>query len=286
MTSTTVTPPNTIGSRGSTWILSVVVVGISGPMSMITILGDWSRYVSPTRYPARKGFDEFYGYGRLNAYKAVSAAAHGTIPPEAEITAPDWFQQIDPAQSSFALSGYVSARGPYRCEVDVAPTAQPNNAADFRAVASSWCNGATPRQRPERGVLARIGIGQLEAAFPPRDFTGNANGGRPQDSNGRPNTLPYAFTVRVVVRTARGTSMSGEDRRQLFLHRDGDLLPHFPVELHGDGDSAPLLADIDGDNRNELIAANSDGDVHAWRADGTELDHDLEALLKIRLRQT
>jgi len=94
-----------LGSRGSTWILSVVVVGISGPMSMITILGDWSRYVSPTRYPARKGFDEFYGYGRLNAYKAVSAAAHGTIPPEAEITAPDWFQQIDPAQSSLALSG-------------------------------------------------------------------------------------------------------------------------------------------------------------------------------------
>ncbi len=32
-----------------------------------------------TRYPARKGFDEFYGYGRLNAYKAVSAAYAGTI---------------------------------------------------------------------------------------------------------------------------------------------------------------------------------------------------------------
>src|SRR5207245_566376 len=29
-----------------------------------------------TRYHARKGFDEFYGYGRLNAYKAVSAAAN------------------------------------------------------------------------------------------------------------------------------------------------------------------------------------------------------------------
>ena len=42
-----------LGSRSSTWVLSVVVVGISGPMSMISILGDWSRYVSPTRYPAR-----------------------------------------------------------------------------------------------------------------------------------------------------------------------------------------------------------------------------------------
>ena len=33
------------------------------------------------RYPARKGYDEFYGYGRLNADRAVRAAANGTIPP-------------------------------------------------------------------------------------------------------------------------------------------------------------------------------------------------------------
>jgi Subtilase family len=223
------------------------------------------------RYPARKGFDEFYGYGRLNAYKAVSAAANGTIPPEAEITGPSWFEQIDPARSAFELSGYVSARSPYRCEVDVAPGAQPNNAADFRAVASSWCNGASRHARPLRGVLARIDIRRLRAAFPPRDFTGNANGGRPQDSNGRPNTLPHAFTVRVVVRTARGTPTSGEDRRQLFLHRDRDLLPRFPIDLHGDGDSSPLLADVDGDDRNELIVATSDGLVHAYRPNGSEL---------------
>src|SRR5581483_4250480 len=38
------------------------------------------------QYPARKGWDEFYGYGRLNAYKSVVAASDGTIPPEADIT--------------------------------------------------------------------------------------------------------------------------------------------------------------------------------------------------------
>ncbi len=43
-----------LGSRATTWILSAVVVGISGPMSMITLLGDWSRYISPVRFPARK----------------------------------------------------------------------------------------------------------------------------------------------------------------------------------------------------------------------------------------
>ena len=224
-----------------------------------------------TRYPARKGYDEFYGYGRLNAYKAVSAAAAGTIPPEAEITAPDWFAQVDPRLAAFAVNGYVSARSAYRCEVDVAPGAQPNNAADFRAVPSSWCDGRTAHARPFGGVLAQVGIAALKASFPPRDFTGNANAGLPQGSNGRPNSLPYAFTVRVVVRTASGTPMSGEDRRQLFLHRDRQLLPQFPIELRTDGDSAPLLVDLDGDNRNELIVATSDGWIHAYRADGSEL---------------
>jgi hypothetical protein len=107
--------------------------------------------------------------------------------------------------------------------------------------------------------------------FPRLDFTGNANGGRLQDSGGRPNTQPYAFTVRIVVRTARGARMSGEDRRQLFLHRDRALVPGFPIELRSDGDSSPLLADIDGDNRNELIVATSDGIIHAYRRDGSEL---------------
>jgi purine-cytosine permease-like protein len=37
----------------NTWILSAVVVGLSGPMSLITVMGDWTRYISPSRFPAR-----------------------------------------------------------------------------------------------------------------------------------------------------------------------------------------------------------------------------------------
>ncbi len=225
-----------------------------------------------TRYPARRGFDEFYGYGRLNAAHAAGAAGAGTIPPEAELTAPDWFAQLDPAQATIPVHGNVSARsGGYRCEVDVAPGGNPNNLADFHRVASSWCNGATLRTRPYAGLLGTIDVAALRHLFPPLNFSGNANGGRPQDSGGRPNTDPYAFTVRVVVRTPAPQPMSGEDRRQLYLHRDRDLLGHFPINLRGDGDSAPLLADIDGDNRNELIVATSDGLIHAYRTDGSEL---------------
>ena len=97
-----------------------------------------------TRYPARKGFDEFYGYGRLNAYKAVGAAYAGTIPPEAEITSPDWFTQVDPARGSFAVAGgYVSARAAYRCSVWVAPGAQAEQQRRLPpGVRSSWCDGS------------------------------------------------------------------------------------------------------------------------------------------------
>ena len=235
------------------------------------------------RYHARRGFDEFYGYGRLNAYKAVGAAASGTIPPEAEITSPDWFQQLDPHSRQLAIAGYVNARTGYTCRVQMAPGGQPNNAlasasppGDFVNVFSTYCNGTTVHNAPYSGTLAQIKTSALEALFPSnvQGFSGNENGGLVQSSNGRPNTLPYAFTVRVVV-SAPGAvgrpAMTGEDRRQLFLHRDTDMLSGWPKELQADGDSSPLLIDLDGDNRNELIVATSDGYVHAFRRNGSEL---------------
>jgi hypothetical protein len=235
------------------------------------------------RYHARKGFDEFYGYGRLNAYKAVAAAANGDIPPEAEITSPDWFAQLAPNEAQIPITGYVNARSGYTCRVQVAPGGEPNNAAatasppgDFHTVASTYCNGTTVRTAPHGGVLGEISTTKLEALFPSnvQGFDGNENGGLAQTSNGRPNTMPYAFTVRVVVstpKTAARPAMTGEDRRQFFLHRDQAMLPGWPRQLPGDGDSSPLLIDLDGDNRNELVVATSDGLIHAFRLNGTEL---------------
>ncbi|HUE25274.1 MAG TPA: hypothetical protein VMP89_00755 [Solirubrobacteraceae bacterium] len=235
------------------------------------------------RYPARKGFDEFYGYGRLNAYKAVSAAGAALIPPEADITSPDWFQQLDPGQPQIAIGGYVNARGGYTCQVQVAPGAEPNNGlttdtppGDFVSVPSSYCDGHTIHTSPYTGTLGEIDTAALKASFPAnvQSFNGNENGGLAQTSNGRPNTRPYAFTVRVVVSTA-GTAtrpaMTGEDRRQLFLHRDQDMLPGWPKELRTDGASSPLLIDLAGNNRNQLVVATSDGWIHAYNENGSEL---------------
>ena len=229
------------------------------------------------RYPSRKGFGEFYGYGRLDAYKAVDAAAEGWVPPEANITSPEWFQQIDPKEESFAVEGHVDARTSYTCRVEVAPGAQPNNrpiadGGDFQAAESTYCNGTSTHSGPFNGKLATVNIAKLKALFPTTDpdgFEGNENGGgaNVQTSNGRPNTQPYAFTLRVVVSTAPGApgpAMTGEDRRQLNLHRDSEMLKGFPLEMHGDGDASPVLVDLAGNDRNQLIIANSDGFINAY----------------------
>src|SRR6185312_7155045 len=153
------------------------------------------------------GWDEFFGYGRLDAYKSVDAAAEGWIPPEADITSPEWFQQISPQEPAIAVEGHVGARSGYTCRVEVAPGAQPNNltiaaGGDFAEAEAGFCDGTTVHTGGFSGKLATLSTDKLAALFPktnPDGFEGNENGGgaNVQSSNGRPNTQPYAFTVRL-----------------------------------------------------------------------------------------
>jgi hypothetical protein len=235
------------------------------------------------RFPSRRGHDQFYGWGRTNMRRTIAAVQGGDIPPEAEIESPDWFAPIDPARAGVDVTGHVGARGaPYSCRIEVAPGSYPNNAStsdvppgDFSPVPSAHCNG-TARTASFDGVLGSVDVAALKARFP-ANATGH-NGREPgigtaQTSNGRPNIEPYGFVVRVVVTKPRSgqSTLTGEDRRNLYLHRDQDLIPGFPKKLPSDGAASPLLVDLDGDNRNDLVVATSDGVVHAYRSDGSEL---------------
>ncbi|MEV7419030.1 cytosine permease [Streptomyces sp. NPDC089919] len=54
---TTAAPPDTpylLGSFWPTWLLAAVAAGLSGPVAFITLLGDYTRYVSPVRHSSRK----------------------------------------------------------------------------------------------------------------------------------------------------------------------------------------------------------------------------------------
>ena len=233
-----------------------------------------TRLVAPfpatVRYPARRGHDWFYGYGRINMANAVGELADGRVPPEAEITSPDWYSLVDPGRDSLDVRGEVSARsGSYTCVLEVAPGSMPNNSDDFEAVPGGHCDGSE-RSGEFAGVVGSVDVAALRRRFPPSagDFSGRepgVTGG--QSSNGRPNSEPYGFTLRLRVESGE---LSGQDRRNLFLHRDSDLLPGFPRSLPSDGAASPAFADLDGDNRNELIVATADGTVHAYRPDGSE----------------
>lgn len=53
---TTSAPPNTpylLNSFWPTWLLSAVSAGLSGPIAFITLLGDYTRYISPLRHSSR-----------------------------------------------------------------------------------------------------------------------------------------------------------------------------------------------------------------------------------------
>lgn len=43
-----------LGSFWHTWIFAAVAAGLSGPITIATIMGDWSRYISPTKHPLRR----------------------------------------------------------------------------------------------------------------------------------------------------------------------------------------------------------------------------------------
>jgi hypothetical protein len=234
-------------------------------------------------YPARAGHDQYYGYGRVNMLKAVRATVQEKIPPEAEITAPDWYAPLDPNAGSVEVRGEMWARGDdYTCTIEVAPGSEPNNATEFEAVPSPVCDGSTERSAAFDGVVASLDVAALKARFPDgTDFEGAApppqgNVPVPADTgphlNNRPNQEPFGFTLRLrVTKVVGADTLTGQDRRNAYLHRDADTLDGWPKRLPSDGASSPALADLDGDNRNELVFGTSDGTVHALRRDGSEL---------------
>jgi hypothetical protein len=212
------------------------------------------------RFHSIAGFDQYFGYGRLNANQAVRRVAAGNIPPEASISAPAWFATIDPnATDALAITGRVAANraDTYSYVVDVAPGVQPAE-ADFTVAFESELSGAA-----FTGTLATLDIGALRARMP------NGVAGPAVDANGLPDPDRFTFTVRVRVIDDRGNI--GEDRRTLALHHDADLLAAFPLQLGSDGVSSPITADLNGDGVEEIIVGSANGAVHAFRADGTEL---------------
>ena len=109
----------------------------------------FSPLVETKSYPARRGHDQFYGYGRVNMQRATTRADSGPLPPEVEIESPDWYEQVDSDETELrgARHGVRARRRPTpaECWSPRAPT--PTTALARRR--------ATSRRSPRASATAR-----------------------------------------------------------------------------------------------------------------------------------
>lgn len=224
----------------------------------------------PTLYESLPGWDQYFGYGRANLYKAVLSVTTTAIPPEVYITAPNWFQTIDPITTpDLNVYGYVNARwaSSYDYEVQYGIGITPST---FITVCQQ--KGLTS---PVSGKLCTINIANIPIYDGPINKVETWTEGGAND---------YALTIRIrvfdnehtnkyelPVLSTGDTRLYGEDRREIFVHHDPDLYPNYPIYLGTSLESSPVLADLYGTGKDVLLIAGSDGKVYGFDKDGNPL---------------
>ncbi len=213
----------------------------------------------PARYPSHPGWDQFFGYGRLNAFKGVSAIYDGAVPPEADITAPDWFAVYNPAETAaIDVVGLARATraGGLSWELQAAAGQDPRD-GDFEVIASG--------DSAADGVLHRLNLRSL-----PVDPTAVIEGFDQFDTNitKTAKVHVHAATLRLVVTDSEGRR--GEMRKMIYVREDPDLLPGYPRKAGVSVEASITLADVDGDEIDDVVYVTSDGVLHVTDATGAD----------------
>lgn len=208
-------------------------------------------------YPSGEGWDPFYGYGRLNAGRAVERVRDGDIPPTMDISSPAWFATLDPSVGALAIEGYIAAdrSDSFSWTVEYGLGHDPR----------SWTMlGEGVETSRLEGTLATLNLADLPADPVPEALEDETIAGRME------RVFAPAVTVRVRVTDAEGRR--GEFQKTFFVREDPDLLPGFPIDMGASGESSPILVDLDDDGVFEIVVADSGGRVHAYTGDGSERD--------------
>jgi hypothetical protein len=228
--------------------------------------------------PSQYGWDQHFGYGRPDLALAMKRISDGKIPPQALITSPDWFAPLNVSQqSSVPIGGTISAprASGYTWKLQWAPGIEPCD-SDFHNVASG--SGTSPRS----GALGTIDLKMVRAALdarvlssscpnPPQPVTGGSTPDPTAPAKGPGDVDPNepAFTVRVVVTDSEGNR--GEDRKVLFDYRDTTLHAGWSKAFGTGGEASERLYDLNGDNKLDIVLADSSGELHVLNAGGTPL---------------
>lgn len=225
-----------------------------------------SRKKGSAYFPSYPGWDQFFGYGRVNSGKAVTKVSATTIPPEVVIESPSWFQYLDPRLiTQINVGGSVAAKraGSYKYTVEYAKGADPRD-SDFK-LHSTRTNLTTATT----GTLASIDIASLDKTL--------FNPAAPHEALSTDETLEEkgrkinnrAITVRVRATDSFGNM--GEERKTFFLVEDPELVSGFPRKMKYSLESTPVLYDINEDGKLDVVFASTNGEVHALNGAGQSL---------------
>jgi hypothetical protein len=216
----------------------------------------------PTKYPTKMGWDQRFGYGRINARTSVDMVMSGHLPPEVEIRSPQWFQVLYPDRTP-----HVVIDGRIRIA-----RAMPNDTFDW---VLEYAKGTEPDptdfMQIAQGTMVTSAMDGALAMWDVSSLTvDNPTQGPPDNlTNRRLVTLRLRATMHSADPVRNGAV--GEARRAVHIEHDPDLVAGFPIDLHGSGEMSPKIADLLGDGKHELVISDSAGLVHAFRADGSEL---------------
>ena len=212
-------------------------------------------------YPSSPGWDPFYGYGKLNAARAVERAIEGDIPPEIEIIEPPWFGFYDPAQQpQLDIEGRLEAprAGSFDWVVELGTGWEP---ATWTTVGEGSGSGSYD------GQLATVDLTTL-----PDQVLGPIPGAPLDEGLLERVERVHTASVTIKVTVTDDAGLEAVMRRSFSVQWEPDLLPGFPLRIDSSGEASPVLADLDGDGVLEIVLATSGGEIHAFRGDGSELE--------------
>ncbi|MFT7622973.1 MAG: MYXO-CTERM domain-containing protein [Myxococcota bacterium] len=215
----------------------------------------------PTKFPSAEGWDLHFGYGRNNARTSVDMVLDDWIPPEVDMAEPKWFEPINvDERETVDIMGRVGAR------VDGKPARYDNYKWEV-----DWALGVDPKAGWEKSAEGTGEIGGGEAPALVATWDARAASTKIDYTLPLTDSHQYTVTIRLKVWTEHGDkTLYNEYRKAVHLISDPDTLPGFPKYMGTSMEGSPKIFDIDGDGKEEIIVASTDGYVHAIKADGTQ----------------